>query len=57
MKPEFLSYFLLVASIILLVLNIYDGYFENKMNYCSIASNILLAFVMIMRIRDSKKLK
>ena len=52
-----LRYVILVASIILLILNLYDGYVENKMNYSSIASNILLAFVMIMSIKESKKLK
>jgi len=57
MEINAVRYFLLVASIILLILNLYDGYIENKMNYYSIASNILLAFVMIMSIRDSKKLK
>ena len=57
MKIIHVRYILLVTSIILLVVNLYSGYTENKINYLSIASNLLLAFAMIMSIRDSKKMK
>jgi len=57
MKIIHVRYFILVASIILLVLNVYDGYTDNTINYLNITSNLLLAFVMIVKIRDDKKLK
>lgn len=54
MKYNTLRYILLFASIILLGLNLYAGLFENDMNYYNIASNSLLAFAMIMGIRENK---
>ena len=52
-----LAYFLLFASLILLILNIYLLDFNNlqKGNYWGIISNLLLMFGMVVNIRDLKK--
>lgn len=52
-----LAYFLLFASLILLILNIYQLDFNNlqKGSYWGIISNLLLMFGMIVNIRDLKK--
>ena len=57
MKKIQLAYFLLIASTILLILNIYNLDFNNLQNgnYWGIVSNLLLMFGMIVNIRDSKK--
>jgi hypothetical protein len=57
MKKLKLAYFLLVASTILLILNIYNLDFNNLQNgnYWGIVSNLLLMFGMIVNIRDLKK--
>jgi hypothetical protein len=57
MKKIQLAYFLLIASTILLILNIYNLDFNNLQNgnYWGIVSNLLLMFGMIVNIRDLKK--
>jgi hypothetical protein len=52
-----LAYFLLFASLILMILNIYGLDFNNlqKGNYWGIISNLLLMFGMVVNIRDLKK--
>lgn len=57
MKKIQLAYFLLIASTILLILNIYNLDFNNLQNgnYWGIVSNLLLMFGMIVNIRDFKK--
>ena len=52
-----LAYFLLFASLILLIVNIYGLDLNNlqKGNYWGIISNLLLLFGMIVNIRDLKK--
>jgi hypothetical protein len=52
-----LAYFLLIASLILLIVNIYGLDLNNlqKGNYWGIVSNLLLLFGMIINIRDLKK--
>ena len=52
-----LAYFLLFASLILLILNIYLLDFNNlqKGNYWGIISNLLLMFGMVVNIRELKK--
>ncbi len=49
-----LAYFLLIASTILLIINIYNLDYENLQNgnYWGIVSNLLLMFGMIVNIRD-----
>ncbi|WP_445720392.1 hypothetical protein [Flavobacterium sp.] len=51
------AYFLLIASTILLFINIYNLDFKNLQNgnYWGIVSNLLLMFGMIVNIRDLKK--
>jgi hypothetical protein len=52
-----LAYLLLIASAILLVINIYGLDFKNLQNgnYSGIISNLLLMFGMIINIKDLKK--
>ena len=52
-----IAYFLIFASLILLVLNISELDFENlkKNKYSGIASNILLIIAMILTIYNAKK--
>ena len=52
-----LAYLLLIASTILLAINIYNLNFNNLQNgnYWGIVSNILLMFGMFLNIRDLKK--
>jgi hypothetical protein len=54
-----LAYFLLIASAILLVINIYNLDFQNLRNgnYWGIVSNLLLMIGMIINIRDLKNRK
>jgi formate hydrogenlyase subunit 3/multisubunit Na+/H+ antiporter MnhD subunit len=51
-----LAYFLLIASAILLIINIYNLDFMNLQNgnYWGIVSNLLLMIGMIINIRDLK---
>jgi len=51
-----LAYFLLIASSILLIINICNLDFKNLQNgnYWGIVSNLLLMFGMIVNIRDLK---
>ena len=51
-----LAYFLLIASAILLIINIYNLDFMNSQNgnYWGIVSNLLLMIGMIINIRDLK---
>jgi hypothetical protein len=57
MKKQKLAYLLIVGSIILLILNIYNLNFNNLQNgnYWGIVSNLLLIFGMILNIRALKK--
>ncbi|MBP4141896.1 hypothetical protein J3S90_08780 [Flavobacterium sp. P4023] len=59
MNKQKLAYLLLVASLILLIINIYSLDFDNLRNgnYWGIVSNLLLMFGMIINIRDFKKLE
>ena len=59
MKNIKIAYFLLVASLILLIINIYNLDLDNfrNENYWGILSNLLLMFGMIINIRDLKKPK
>ena len=59
MNKQKLAYLLLVASLILLIINIYSLDFDNLRNgnYWGIVSNLLLMFGMIINIRDLKKLE
>lgn len=59
MKNIKIAYFLLVTSLILLIINIYNLDLDNfrNENYWGILSNLLLMFGMIINIRDLKKPK
>lgn len=50
-------YIIAIIGIILLLLNLYNGYASNDWNYGSLLSNILIIFVAVMSIRDSKKIQ
>ena len=54
-----LAYLVLVASVILLVINVYNLDFENLSsgNYWGIISNLLLMVAMILNINELKKIK
>lgn len=54
-----LAYSLLIASCILLIINLYRLDFDNllKENYYGIISNILLMIGMIINIRDLNKIE
>lgn len=45
---------LLIASLILLFLNIYNSYENNSINYLGITSNLLLIFAMAIGIIESR---
>lgn len=51
------AYFVIVASLILLVFNLYDFNFDNikENHYAGIASNLLLILAMIVTIRELNK--
>lgn len=48
---------LIIASLALLGLNLYNGYTQNEFNYFGIGSNILLILAMAIIIFQSKKIK
>ena len=52
-----IAYILIIASIALLGLNLYNGYTQNEYNYFGIGSNILLILAMAIIIFQSKKIK
>jgi uncharacterized membrane protein len=45
---------LIIASLILLFLNIYNSYKNNSINYLGITSNLLLIFAMAIGIIESR---
>lgn len=50
-----LSYIVLIASIILLLVNIYFAYTEGATNYFAIGSNVLIIIAMAVIIYNRKK--
>lgn len=52
-----IAYILIIASLALLGLNLYNGYTQNEFNYFGIGSNILLILAMAIIIFQSKKIK
>lgn len=50
-----ITYFLLFASFMLLILNIVNGFMEEKFNYFGIISNILLILSMAYNVYNIKK--
>ncbi len=52
-----IAYILIIASLALLGLNLYNGYNQNEFNYFGIGSNILLILAMAIIIFQSKKIK
>jgi Ca2+/Na+ antiporter len=59
MNRKIIAYFLIFASLILLILNITELNFDNlkENRYASIVSNLLLILAMIFNIRDINKKK
>ena len=57
MKKIYLTYFVLVASVVLMIFNIAELDFENlkKGPFAGIISNVLLIIAMLLTIRDIKK--
>ena len=49
------AYFVLIASVILLVFNLYHSDFDRSIWYAGPLSNILLMFSMIVTLREIKK--
>jgi hypothetical protein len=52
-----IAYILIIASLALLGLNLYNGYAQNDYNYFGIGSNVLLILAMAIIIFQSKKIK
>ena len=57
MNKNRIAYILIIASIALLGLNIYNGYNQNNYNYFGIGSNLLLILAMAIIIFQNKKIK
>jgi hypothetical protein len=59
MNRKIIAYFLIFASLILLIFNISELNFDNlkENRYASIVSNLLLILAMIFTIRDINKKK
>lgn len=49
-----LAYFIIIASAILLALNLYYAFADNQFNYFVIASNVLIIIAMIIIIYNRK---
>ena len=49
-----LAYFIIIASALLLVLNLYFAYTQNVFNYFVIGSNVLIIIAMIIIIYNRK---
>ncbi len=49
-----LAYIIIIASTILLVLNLYYAYTDNEFNYFVIASNVLIIIAMIIIIYNRR---
>lgn len=59
MNRKKIAYFVILASVVLLILNITELNFENlaENRYSGIVSNILLLLAMVLTIRDLNKNK
>lgn len=59
MNRKKIAYFVILASVVLLILNITELNFENpaENRYSGIVSNLLLLFAMVLTIRDLNKNK